>query len=57
VIINEGRVHFFGFVSDLKNGSDSKTGDPKDKPFEDNGNSSSKHRILLKAIELSITDI
>lgn len=57
LIINEGRVHFFGCVSDLKNGSGSKTGGSTDKPSENNGGSSSKHRILLKAIELSITDI
>jgi ABC-2 type transport system ATP-binding protein len=56
LVIDKGRVSFFGSISDLKNCSDGKTGDSKDGPPGDSSTSSCKYRLLLKAVELSITE-
>jgi ABC-2 type transport system ATP-binding protein len=57
LVIDKGLVSFFGLVSDLKNQSNAKAGDSKDRQPEDRSDSSRKYRFLLRAVELSITDI
>lgn len=55
LVINKGCVSFFGSVSDLKDQCKGKTDYSKDRQGEGKGDLFSKYRLLLRAVELSIT--
>ncbi|MCK4795066.1 MAG: ABC transporter ATP-binding protein [Desulfobacteraceae bacterium] len=57
LVLNKGRVSFFGPVSDLQSRCNQKGDHFKDGQFEGRSGSSCKYSFLLRAVELSINSI